>query len=173
MKKLILLLITVALLSGCSFGVEEEESFEDFVENEMNFAQSMSTTSDTGTPHIKVKAEEGYLVGGYAVDTDELVIVKSDEKTNYLLALTVIDEGIKEEYFKNIQADEDGSYLMKWDNSASKLIPLSEGFYCEVYAEKASNMEALDHITIEEIEPEEDSGVERKPGEVNNPRRSP
>ena len=169
MKRLVALMIaSVYLFSSCistdsKFDVEEEDlSWDSFVENEMVFSRSMETKCSPGTPNVIIETDADYEVGSTREEYDtegdyvggdaDLVVVKADNHCEYLLTITVNDKEIIDEYYSGIEPDERGVLSQEVKGAAFRAIPLSDGFYCEVYAEKASNIYALDHITITESE---------------------
>ena len=166
MKKLLCIMAVLILLTGCiSVKVEDEpETFEEFVDNEMIFSRSMETSNDTGIPNIKVETEEGYEVGSTCEEIDnDLVVVKADDHYHYLLSISVASEYDIEENIADETQNEDGGYDIDSGDEYIKIIPLSEGFYYEVYAEHAPDIEVLEHIKVTEVENKKERPKGAKP----------
>ena len=173
MKKLVLLIMLMVMLTGCNAAFQEEEetspygesgSFEDFVDSEMIFDTVMEVPGPYDGPDLLVETDGGYVFGraNDSMEGEGGVIVNDDDHYTYLADLMIIDSTEKDEHTGSMEPGSDGSFLIEEDEYVVKLIPLSDDYYCEVYVEDPADIDLLDHLTITVTEKNVESGGERR-----------
>ena len=156
MKNFFVFMIMIMLLFyGCGYGEVESSpygdsgTFEGFVDEEMEFGTSFTSECEPGIPNIHVETDGGYEVGSLREEADaECEIVKADDHYTYLLDISVMaaDE------IENVKLAEGESVYKEEGNYAFTYIPLSNDYWCIVFAENKRDMSLLDHVKITESE---------------------